>query len=170
MGPVPECTAFKMPRALSFQLITKAFTPCLISLMGYPRRMPPPTLTSCSPRINVPTTGSRKKGGATRNICPVCWTTIQGVNHWSGDCKWQKPLVRMKRKQKQIGSRQYTVSILRILRGFVWLQQSPCASLGKISEAHEVVLKHRPAHLSYHPSTHPSLLLDPLLPLIHIWN
>lgn len=54
--------------------------------------------------------------------------------------------------------------------GFVWLQQSVRAPLGKISEAYEVVLKQRPAHLSLNPSIHPSLLLDPPPPLIHIWN
>lgn len=80
------------------------------------------------------------------------------------------PLVRMERKQKQIGNRYYTASILGLPEGSVWLQQSLHVSLGKISEALEVVLKHRPAYLSLHPSIHPSLLLDPLLPLIHIWN
>ena len=80
------------------------------------------------------------------------------------------PLVRMERKQKQIGNRYYTASILGLPEGFVWLQQSPHVSLGRISEAYEVVLKHRHAQLSLHPHIHPSLLLDPLLPLIHIWN
>lgn len=81
-----------------------------------------------------------------------------------------EPLVRLERKQKQIGTRYYTASILGLLKVFVWLQQSPHASLGKISEAHEVVLKHKPEHPSLPPPIHPSLLLDPLLPLIHIWN
>ena len=45
--------------------------------------------------------------------------------------------------------------------------RAPASS--KISEVHEVVLKHRPANISLHPSIHPSqLLLDPLLALIHI--
>lgn len=108
------------------------------------------------------------RGRSNKRIRPIFWSTEAGLlRQW---LQMAGSLVRLERKQKQIGNRYYTASILGLLEGFVWLQQSLHVSLGKISEAHEVVLKHRHAHLSLHPCIHPSLLLDPLLPLIHIWN
>lgn len=80
-----------------------------------------------------------------------------------------KPLVRMERKQKQIGNRFYTASILGLCEVFADYNNHH-VPLGKISEAYEVVLKRKPAHLSLPPLIHPSLLFDPLLPLIHIRN
>lgn len=106
-----------------------------------------------------------------KSLCHICRTSVLGVNYCGGHLQMAEPPVRRERKQDQIENVFYTASIFGHLGGLLtWSQQSPHISPGKIREDRGVVLKHRPAHISLHPSIPSSVLLDRLPPLTHIWN
>lgn len=134
IGTDTFCSVTEPPRGAS-SAHPKAVTPCLINPMRdhwQARKAPPPslptTLTSCGPQINVlPAGGGREvavskercggAGGATRisalSLSPrrlIIETVIaNGRGH----------LCEPERKQKQIGARYYTASILGLPEGLM---------------------------------------------------